>query len=122
MRLLFASLAALTAVAFAAPAGAQQDAPAAPSAKPKQGTAAYCQTLKSSASKNACLKRVHAQAKPAAVKPVATKTKTKKPAPATATENSAPPAPRATIATPVQAEAPTPPRTIAVPPLPQKTI
>ena len=118
MRLLFASLAALAAVAIAAPAGAQQEAPAMPSAKPKQGTAAYCQTLKSAASKNACLKRVQAQAKPAAVKPVATKAKAKKPA--TATENTT--APRASIGAPAQAEAPTPPRTIAVPPLPQKTI
>ncbi len=106
MRLLFASLAALAAVALAAPASAQQDASAMPSAKAKQGTAAYCHTLKSAASKNACLKRVQAQAKPAAVKPVATKTKGKKPAPA--------------ASAPVQAEAP--PRTIAVPPLPQKTI
>ena len=52
MRLLIASLAALAAVAFAAPSYAQtQDdsspAPApVPTAKPKPGTAAYCQSLK----------------------------------------------------------------------------
>ena len=52
MRLLIASLAALAAVAFAVPSYAQtlddsSPAPApVPTAKPKPGTAAYCQSLK----------------------------------------------------------------------------
>jgi hypothetical protein len=65
MRLLLASVATLAAVALAAPAFAQETAPAAtptPIAKPKPGTTAYCNTLKSATSKSACLKRVHAQA------------------------------------------------------------
>src|SRR5690348_8460784 len=63
MRLLLASLATLAAVALAAPAFAQDSAPATtPIAKPKPGTAAYCNTLKSATSKSSCLKRVHAQA------------------------------------------------------------
>ena len=76
MRLLLASVATLAAVAFAAPVFAQDATPAAPSTsaptptptpttttkhKPATNTAAYCNTLKSSTSKSACLKRVHAQ-------------------------------------------------------------
>ena len=117
MRLLLASVAALAAVTFAAPAFAQQEEPTTPTpvAKPKPGTAAYCNTLKTTTSKNACLKRVHAQAttkKP----PTSTKAKAKKlnpPADTSAQLN--PPA-----ATP--AATPTPPQTVTVPPLPQKTI
>src|SRR5215813_4404820 len=123
MRLLLASVAALTALAIAAPSYAQED-PAAtptPAVKPKPGTTAYCNTLKTTTSKNACLKRVHAQATPK--KPAATtasKAKAKKlqsPADASAQLN----APAATpAATP--SPAPTPPQTVTVPPLPQKTI
>ena len=69
MRLLIASLAALAAVAFAAPSYAQTSddsspAPApVPTAKPKPGTAAYCQSLKTSSSRSTCLKKVSASAK-----------------------------------------------------------
>jgi hypothetical protein len=121
MRLLLASVAALAAVAFAAPAFAQeeQNTPT-PVTKPKPGTAAYCNTLKSTTSKNACLKRVHAQATPK--KPPAattTKSKTKKlspPADTAAQLNAPASTPAATPASPP------PSQTVAVPPLPQKTI
>lgn len=105
MRLFIAGLAAVAAVAIATPSFAQQEAPpAAPMAKPKPGTTAYCNTLKTSSSRNACLKRVHAQATPKAT-PVA-KGKPKKLDAAHRTE----------------AQVLSPPQTIAVPPLPQKTI
>ncbi len=82
MRLLIASMAAFAAVAFAAPSFAQTEEPSAapapvPTAKPKAGTAAYCQKLKSSSSRSACLKKVHAQATPKAA-PTTVKKKTKK--------------------------------------------
>ena len=68
MRLLIASLAALAAVAFAAPSYAQtsdDSSPApVPTAKPKPGTAAYCQSLKTSSSRSSCLKKVSAKAVP----------------------------------------------------------
>jgi len=119
MRLLLASVAALAAVTFAAPAFAQeeQNTPT-PVTKPKPGTAAYCNTLKSTTSKNACLKRVHAQATPKKTTTTTTKSKTKKlnpPADTSAQLN--PPA-----STPAATPAPMPPQTITVPPLPQKTI
>ena len=118
MRLLLASVAALAAVTFAVPAFAQQEEPGTPTpvAKPKPGTAAYCNTLKTTTSKNACLKRVHAQATPKKSPTAATKAKAKKlnpPADTSAQLN--PPA-----ATP--AATPPPPQTVTVPPLPQKTI
>ena len=118
MRLMLASVAALAAVTLAAPAFAQQEEPATPTpvAKPRPGTAAYCNTLKTTTSKNACLKRVHAQATPKKPPTAATKAKAKKlnpPADTSAQLN--PPA-----ATP--AATPTPPQTVTVPPLPQKTI
>lgn len=120
MRLFIASVAAFTAVAFATPSFAQETvapAPAAapaPVAKPKPGTSAYCNTLKSSTSKSSCLKRVHASAKA----PSTHKTKTKKVDPAktdTSAQLTPPPA-----ATPAQA--PSTSQTVAIPPLPQKTI
>src|SRR5215510_13390677 len=79
MRLLLASVATLAAVALAVPAFAQETAPAATptpttTSKPKPGTAAYCNTLKSSTSKSACLKRVHASAKPSKAPAAATTT------------------------------------------------
>ena len=73
MRLLIASMAALAAVAFAAPSFAQTEEPATapapapvPATKAKPGTTAYCQTLKSSTSRSACMKKLHAQATPKA--------------------------------------------------------
>ena len=113
MRLLLASLAAFAAVAFAAPSFAQEAAAPAPtpSVKPKPGTSAYCNTLKSSTSKSSCLKRVHASAK------APSSTRAKKVAPAK-TDTSAQLAPPA--ATPAQS--PSTSQSVAVPPLPQKTI
>ncbi len=127
LRTLFASLATVAAVALAMPVLAQTEAtPAAPTpaAKPKQGTTAYCQTLKSASSRDACLKRVQAQAAPKKKPPAkATAQKTKK----KPSEN--PPAAMAPATTnpgQVQAAAPpatpAPPQTIVIPPLPQKTI
>jgi len=124
MRLLFASVATLAAVALAAPAFAQDATPAAPTPtpttttkhKPATNTAAYCNTLKSAHSKSACLKRVHAQN--ATPKAGTTHKKAKKvDTTKAATSASAAPAP-----TPAPAPAPSGPQTINVPPLPQKTI
>ena len=138
MRLLLASVATLATVAFAAPVFAQDAAPAAPTTtpaptptpsatptpstttkhKPAQGTAAYCNTLKSSNSKSACLKRVHAQnTTPKAGTTTAAHKKTKKPVDPTKTDTSASAAPAAS-----STAAPNSPQTINVPPLPQKTI
>ena len=99
----------------------------APTSKPKPGTAAYCQSLKSSSSRSSCLKKV-SSAKPAA-KPKGTATaskKTHKPVttPASATKSPdvgqlAPPSSAPSAAT---AAAPAPTGNVAVPPLPQKTI
>jgi len=120
MRLLIASMAALAAVAFAAPSFAQQEDPAAapapvPTAKPKPGTAAYCQKLKSSSSRSSCMKKLHAQAAPKAA-PTTTKKKTKKTTTATTQ-------PEVGQLAPPAASAPAPTGgTVAVPPLPQKTI
>ena len=121
MRLLLASVATLAAVALAVPAFAQETAPATtptPIAKPKPGTAAYCNTLKSASSKSACLKRVHAQAAtPKAPTAPATPKKAKKPETTKPTDTSASVAPA-----PAPAGSMSPPQTINVPPLPQKTI
>ncbi|CAN5416647.1 hypothetical protein BH10PSE6_BH10PSE6_44160 [soil metagenome] len=113
MRLLLASMAAFAAVAFAAPSFAQEAAAPTPtpSAKPKPGTSAYCNTLKSATSKSSCLKRVHASAK------APHKAKAKKVDP-TKTDTSAQLTPPA--ATPAQS--PSTSQTVVVPPLPQKTI
>jgi hypothetical protein len=122
MRLLLASVATLAAVALAAPAFAQDAVPATTptpltTSKPKPGTAAYCNTLKSATSKSACLKRVHAQAAtPKAPSGSTTHKKAKKPeAPKADTSASAASAPAATSGASA-------PQTINVPPLPQKTI
>jgi hypothetical protein len=123
MRLLIASMAALAAVAFAAPSFAQQEEPAAapapvPTAKPKAGTAAYCQTLKSASSRSACMKKLHAQATPKAAPTTAKKAK--KPtttAPKQPDVGQLTPSPAATASTPAPTGG-----TVAVPPLPQKTI
>ena len=125
MRLLIASMAALAALAFAAPSFAQTEEPSAapapvPTTKPKPGTTAYCQTLKSSTSRSACMKKLHAQATPrAAPATTTTKKKTKKTT-TTASQPevgqlSPPPAPSAPAPAPTGG-------TVAVPPLPQKTI
>ena len=127
MRLLLASVATLATVALAAPVFAQDATPAAPPTsaptptptttskhKPATNTAAYCNTLKSSTSKSACLKRVHAQN--TTPKAGAPHKKGKKPAPESSkTDTSASAAPASTAA-------PSAPQTINVPPLPQKTI
>lgn len=118
MRLLIAGLAALGALALAAPSNAQETSPA-PTTKPAKGTAAYCNTLKSKPQRSACLKRVHAHAS-SATKPGPHKGKAaKKPEPT-------PPKQDTSAEMTPPAAAPTPPptatSTVAVPPLPQKTI
>jgi hypothetical protein len=120
MRLLLASVAAFAAVALAAPSFAQETAPTpTPSVKPKPGTSAYCNTLKSATSKSACLKRVHAQAATPKA-PTATSTHKAKPKKLdaakadTSAQLTPPPAP-----TP---QSPSQPQSVNVPPLPQKTI
>ena len=127
MRLLIASMAALAAVAFAAPSFAQTQteepattpAPApVPTTKAKPGTTAYCQTLKSSTSRSACMKKLHAQATPKAA-PTTTKKKSKK----TTTATSQPEVGQLSPPPATSAPAPAPTGgTVAVPPLPQKTI
>ena len=116
MRLLLASVAALAAVTFAAPAFAQEEPNTpTPVTKPKPGTAAYCNTLKSTTSKNTCLKRVHAQATPKKAPTSATgKTKTKK--------LSAPADNSAQLGAPAGTPTSAPAQSVAIPPLPQKTI
>jgi hypothetical protein len=125
MRLLFASMAALAALAFAAPSFAQTEEPSAapapvPTTKPKPGTTAYCQTLKSSTSRSACMKKLHAQATPKAA-PTTTKKKTKKTTTATSQPEVGQLSPPPAASSPAPAPAPTG-GTVAVPPLPQKTI
>ncbi len=123
MRLLIASMAALAAVAFAAPSFAQTEDPTTapapapvPTTKAKPGTTAYCQTLKTSTSRSACMKKLHAQATPKAA-PTTTKKKTKK----TTTAATQPEVGQ--LAPPPAASSPAPTGgTVAVPPLPQKTI
>lgn len=124
MRLLLASVATLAAVAFAAPAFAQDAATPAPTptttSKPKHGTTAYCNTLKSSSSKSSCLKRVHAQAATPKTPGGSTSHKkgSKKPTSAPSIDSSASAAPAA----PTSAPSPSGPGSVNVPPLPQKTI
>jgi hypothetical protein len=126
MRLLIASLAALAAVAFAAPSYAQDDTQTAPvptpTAKPKLGTAAYCQSLKSASSRSSCLKKVSAKSAPKA--PTTTTAAAKKTKKATPTPAAAAKQPDVgQLAPPSATPAPAPAGgTVAVPPLPQKTI
>lgn len=119
MRLLFASVAALLVVAFAAPSFAQDETPApVPTTKPKPGTSAYCQTLKSASSRSACLKKATAAKAPAkATTKTASKAKAKKPA-----TTAAPKQPDSAQLPPAAAPAAAPAGTVAVPPLPSKTI
>jgi hypothetical protein len=122
MRLMLACAAAVAAVAFAAPSFAQEAAPAAaPAAKPKVGTTAYCNSLKSTSAKASCLKRVHASAAKPAVPPATTahKTKGKKPAVTDTTAAAPKETSQVTASAPIQQAQPS---TIVVPPLPQKTI
>ena len=121
MRLMIACVAAVAAVVFATPSFAQETAPAAPTAKPKVGTTAYCNGLKTTSAKASCLKRLQASAaKPAAPAPTH-KAKAKKPT----TDSAAAPKDTSAQLTPPAAPAPVQqaqPSTIVVPPLPQKTI
>jgi hypothetical protein len=126
MRLLIASMAALAAVAFAAPSFAQTEEPATapapapvPATKAKPGTTAYCQTLKSSTSRSACMKKLHAQATP---KATTTKKKTKKTTTAATQPEVGQLAPPPAASSSAPATAPAQSGTVAVPPLPQKTI
>ena len=126
MRLLIASMAALAAVAFAAPSFAQTEEPATtpapapvPTTKAKPGTTAYCQTLKSSSSRSACMKKLHAQATPKAAP--TTKKKTKKTTTASTQPEVGQLAPPPAASSPAPAPAPTG-GAVVVPPLPQKTI
>ena len=123
MRLLIAGMAALVAVAFTAPSFAQdENAPApVPTTKPKPGTAAYCQSLKTSSSRSSCLKKVSAKAPPKAAPTTTTAAKkTKKPA---TTPSAAKQPDVGQLAPPSAAPAPAPSSgTVAVPPLPQRTI
>jgi len=126
MRLLIAGIAALAAVSFAAPSFAQEATETAPAATPaptpavkhsKPGTSAYCNSLKSSSQRSSCLKRIQTAK---ATKPAHPTTKTKKSTPAASTATSADssaPAPA-----PAQMSAPSGGSSVAVPPLPQKTI
>ena len=119
MRLLIASMAALAAVAFAAPSFAQDETMPAPtptpSAKPKAGTsAASCNKIKSSSQRSACLKKVQVAKAPSK--------KTKK----TTTTPAAPKAPEMGQLPPASTPAPTAAAPssgpVSVPPLPSKTI
>ncbi|MDB5488505.1 MAG: hypothetical protein JWQ58_2220 [Reyranella sp.] len=118
MRLLIASMAALAAVAFAAPSFAQDETMPAPtpspSAKPKAGTSASsCSKIKSSSQRTACLKKVQvAKAQPAK--------KTKK----TGATPAAPKSPEMGQLPPTSAPAVAAPSSgpVSVPPLPSKTI
>lgn len=119
MRLLIASMAALAAVAFAAPSFAQDEtlpAPTtAPTAKPKAATTASCNKIKSSSQRSACLKKVQVAKAP--------KKKTKK---TTTTTPAAPKSPEMGQLPPASAPAPTAAAPssgpVSVPPLPSKTI
>ena len=114
MRLLIASMAALAAVAFAAPSFAQDETMPAPTAKPKASpSAASCNKIKSSSQRSACLKKVQvAKAQPAkkTKKPTATPAAPKSP---DVGQLNAPAAP--TAAAPSSGP-------VSVPPLPSKTI
>ena len=131
MRTLIAGMLAAAALAVAAPSFAQQEDPAAtsapaPATKAKHQTAgaANCQTSKTSSAKNACLKKMHAQAgkskmsKKATKKP-STKAPAAKPQPGDAAQAAPSRAqPSAAANTPLPAQT----GPVAVPALPQKTI
>lgn len=116
MRLLIASMAALAAVAFAAPSFAQDETmpTPTPTAKPKAPTTASCNKIKSSSQRSACLKKVQVAKAPSK--------KTKK----TTTPPAAPKSPEMGQLPPASAPAPTAAAPssgpVSVPPLPSKTI
>ncbi|WP_295141678.1 hypothetical protein [uncultured Reyranella sp.] len=114
MRLLIASMAALAAVAFAAPSFAQDETMPTPTAKPKAPTTASCNKIKSSSQRSACLKKVQVAKAPSK--------KTKK----TTTPPAAPKSPEMGQLPPASAPAPTAAAPssgpVSVPPLPSKTI
>jgi len=116
MRLLIASMAALAAVAFAAPSFAQDETmpTPAPTAKPKAATTASCNKIKNSSQRTACLKKVQVAKAPSK--------KTKK----TTTTPAAPKSPEMGQLPPASAPAPTAAAPssgpVSVPPLPSKTI
>ena len=113
MRLLIASMAALAAVAFAAPSFAQDETMPSPApattAKPKAATAASCNKIKSSSQRSACLKKVQVAKAPSK--------KTKK----TPTTPAAPKSPDVGQLNAPAAAAPSS-GPVSVPPLPSKTI
>jgi hypothetical protein len=115
MRLLIAGMAALAAVAFAAPSFAQDETmpTPAPTAKPKAPTTASCNKIKSSSQRSACLKKVQVAKAPSK--------KTKK-----TTTPAAPKSPELGQLPPASAPAPTAAAPssgpVSVPPLPSKTI
>lgn len=116
MRLLIAGMAALAAVAFAAPSFAQDETmpspTPSPTAKPKAGSVASCNKIKNSSQRTACLKKVNmAKAQPAK--------KTKKPAAVSAPKQ--PDLGQAPAAAPMPATQPSN-GPVVVPPLPSKTI
>ena len=116
MRLLIASMAALAAVAFAAPSFAQDETmpTPAPAAKPKAPTTASCNKIKSSSQRSACLKKVQvAKAQPAK--------KTKKPS-ATPTAPKSPDVGQLNAPTSAPTAAAPSSGPVSVPPLPSKTI
>jgi hypothetical protein len=119
MRLLFASLAAVTAVAFAAPSFAQDTPSSTPAPTPITKPAKHrtsstgCSALKGQSAKEYCLKQQRAHAH--VTKPhKASKKVASKSAPATVPGDTAP----------VTQSAPSPSQSqsVAVPPLPQKTL
>lgn len=113
MRLLFASLAAVTAVAFAAPSFAQ-DTPSSPTPTTKPAkhrtSSTGCSALKGQSAREYCLKRAHAHA----TKPHKATKKVAKAATATVPSDTAP----ATQSAPSPSQS----QSVAVPPLPQKTL
>ncbi len=117
MRLLIASMAALAAVAFAAPSFAQDETmpTPTPTAKPKAPTTASCNKIKSSSQRSACLKKVQVAKAPSKK----TKKTTAPPAAPKSPEmgqlQSPPPAAPAPSASPSSGP-------VSVPPLPSKTI
>lgn len=112
MRLLFASLAAMAAVAFAAPSFAQDTSPAPTPAVKHVKHKTSCSSLKSQSAKASCLKRAHAHAKPHKA--------TKKRVAKAATPSR--PTPAESVPAAQTGPAPSPSQPIAVPPLPQKTL
>lgn len=115
MRLLIASMAALAAVAFAAPSFAQDETmpTPAPTAKPKAPTTASCNKIKSSSQRSACLKKVQVAKAPSKK----TKKTTTPAAPKSPEVGQLPPA-----STPAPASAAPSSGPVSVPPLPSKTI